>query len=302
MSPKTWVILTGGILGIITMRLVIGQLLAIVERYPALVDGAFIIIAWVGDQARPRVPAQRRLRPFRDPEVALARPDRRDLRGGVLLRAGRGAPRRRIARRPTRPPGLLDRTTNSASIAIRRGPSAEVGGGHCFCTDAAHMSITTDSIHRSSEPAVRLPGVSRSGSRSLRHRHCSRPGLGAGGQGGRPCAGRPPGRPRPRSGRLLLGAGRGKGRRPVCAFASTSPTRLYPDPASRFQPDGPHGPSEIVDPGAFAWTDGGGTASRCEGQVIYELHVGTFTREGTWTAAAARTAGTGAARDHRRSS
>jgi YkoY family integral membrane protein len=48
MSPKTWVILTGGILGIIMMRLVIGQLLAIVERYPALVDGAFVIIAWVG--------------------------------------------------------------------------------------------------------------------------------------------------------------------------------------------------------------------------------------------------------------
>jgi predicted tellurium resistance membrane protein TerC len=42
------VILTGGILGIIAMRLVIGQLLAIVERYPALVDGAFIIIGWVG--------------------------------------------------------------------------------------------------------------------------------------------------------------------------------------------------------------------------------------------------------------
>jgi YkoY family integral membrane protein len=48
MSPKTWVVLTGGILGIITMRLVIGQLLAIVERYPPLVDGAFVIIAWVG--------------------------------------------------------------------------------------------------------------------------------------------------------------------------------------------------------------------------------------------------------------
>ena len=48
MSPKLWVILTGGILGIIAMRLVIGQLLSIVERYPALVDGAFIIIAWVG--------------------------------------------------------------------------------------------------------------------------------------------------------------------------------------------------------------------------------------------------------------
>jgi YkoY family integral membrane protein len=47
MSPKLWVILTGGILGIVMMRLVIGQLLAIVERYPPLVDGAFLIIAWV---------------------------------------------------------------------------------------------------------------------------------------------------------------------------------------------------------------------------------------------------------------
>jgi YkoY family integral membrane protein len=48
MSPKTWVILSGGALGIIMMRLVIGQLLALVERYPPLVDGAFVIIAWVG--------------------------------------------------------------------------------------------------------------------------------------------------------------------------------------------------------------------------------------------------------------
>ena len=48
MSPKLWVVLTGGILGIITMRLVVGQLIALIERYPALVNGAFIIIAWVG--------------------------------------------------------------------------------------------------------------------------------------------------------------------------------------------------------------------------------------------------------------
>jgi YkoY family integral membrane protein len=47
MSPKTWVVITGGILGIIAMRLVIGRLLALVERYPPLVDGAFVIIAWV---------------------------------------------------------------------------------------------------------------------------------------------------------------------------------------------------------------------------------------------------------------
>jgi len=48
MSNKIWVIITGGILGVITMRLVIGQLLVLVNRYPPLVDGAFVIIAWVG--------------------------------------------------------------------------------------------------------------------------------------------------------------------------------------------------------------------------------------------------------------
>src|SRR5258708_19850393 len=48
MSSKTWVVLAGGLLGIIAIRVVIGQLLAIVRKYPAIVDGAFIIIAWVG--------------------------------------------------------------------------------------------------------------------------------------------------------------------------------------------------------------------------------------------------------------
>jgi YkoY family integral membrane protein len=48
MSNKIWVIVTGGLLGIVAMRLVIGQLLAIIQKYPALVDGAFVIIAWVG--------------------------------------------------------------------------------------------------------------------------------------------------------------------------------------------------------------------------------------------------------------
>jgi maltooligosyltrehalose trehalohydrolase len=61
----------------------------------------------------------------------------------------------------------------------------------------------------------------------------------------------------------------------------------FPDPASRFQPDGPHGPSMAVDP-RFAWTDGGWKGRSLRGQVLYELHVGTFTREGTWAAAAAR--------------
>jgi maltooligosyltrehalose trehalohydrolase len=62
--------------------------------------------------------------------------------------------------------------------------------------------------------------------------------------------------------------------------------KLFPDPASRWQPDGPHGLSEVVDPGRFAWTDGSWPGVPLAGQVIYELHVGTFTREGTWEAAA----------------
>ncbi|MBO0723470.1 MAG: malto-oligosyltrehalose trehalohydrolase, partial [Blastocatellia bacterium] len=60
---------------------------------------------------------------------------------------------------------------------------------------------------------------------------------------------------------------------------------LYPDPASRFQPDGPHGPSQVIDPGRFAWTDWGWRGLKLAGQIIYELHIGTFTREGTWEAA-----------------
>ncbi|MBI4887272.1 MAG: hypothetical protein HY824_09275 [Acidobacteria bacterium] len=48
MSPKIWVVLTGGILGIVALRMVVGQLMVLVERYPALVDAAFVIIAWIG--------------------------------------------------------------------------------------------------------------------------------------------------------------------------------------------------------------------------------------------------------------
>jgi YkoY family integral membrane protein len=48
MSTKTWVVLAGGLIGIVAMRVVIAQLLAIVRRYPTLVDGAFVIIALVG--------------------------------------------------------------------------------------------------------------------------------------------------------------------------------------------------------------------------------------------------------------
>src|SRR5256714_127507 len=61
---------------------------------------------------------------------------------------------------------------------------------------------------------------------------------------------------------------------------------LYPDPASRFQPEGPHGPSRVVDPSRFLWTDGEWRGASLKGQVVYELHVGAFTREGTLESAA----------------
>jgi maltooligosyltrehalose trehalohydrolase len=62
--------------------------------------------------------------------------------------------------------------------------------------------------------------------------------------------------------------------------------RLYPDPASRYQPEGPHGPSQVVDAAAFRWTDEGWAGVSLNGQVVYELHVGTFTPEGTYASAA----------------
>ncbi len=60
---------------------------------------------------------------------------------------------------------------------------------------------------------------------------------------------------------------------------------LIPDPVSRFQPGGPHGPSMIVDPTQYPWRDEGWQGIRLERQVIYEMHIGTYTPEGTWQAA-----------------
>ncbi|HLT46211.1 MAG TPA: hypothetical protein VK002_03205, partial [Rubricoccaceae bacterium] len=59
-----------------------------------------------------------------------------------------------------------------------------------------------------------------------------------------------------------------------------------PDPASRFQPEGVHGPSEVVDPAAYDWTDDGWQPPTRRDLVFYELHVGAFTPEGTFSAAA----------------
>jgi maltooligosyltrehalose trehalohydrolase len=59
----------------------------------------------------------------------------------------------------------------------------------------------------------------------------------------------------------------------------------FPDPASRFQPRGVHGPSRVVDPSAFTWSDRGWDGVGLDELVVYELHVGTFTPGGTFSAA-----------------
>jgi maltooligosyltrehalose trehalohydrolase len=64
--------------------------------------------------------------------------------------------------------------------------------------------------------------------------------------------------------------------------------QAFPDPASRFQPEGVHNFSRVVDPSQFEWTDRGWAGITRDPQIIYELHAGTFTPEGTFNAAAAK--------------
>ena len=61
--------------------------------------------------------------------------------------------------------------------------------------------------------------------------------------------------------------------------------QVCPDPCSRYQPEGPHGPSLIVDPHRYQWKDRDWAGVQMQGQVIYELHVGTCTAQGTFDAA-----------------
>jgi maltooligosyltrehalose trehalohydrolase len=68
-------------------------------------------------------------------------------------------------------------------------------------------------------------------------------------------------------------------------FQLNADPMLYPDPASRFQPQGPHGPSQVIDPNAFRWNDQNWKGVPAEGRVVYEMHIGTFTHQGTWEGA-----------------
>ncbi|WP_419418507.1 malto-oligosyltrehalose trehalohydrolase [Legionella sp. D16C41] len=61
---------------------------------------------------------------------------------------------------------------------------------------------------------------------------------------------------------------------------------LYPDPASRYQPQGPHQSSEVIDNKSFQWSDHNWKGIQKEEAIIYEMHIGTFTQEGNWRSAA----------------
>ncbi len=68
-------------------------------------------------------------------------------------------------------------------------------------------------------------------------------------------------------------------------YAIDGSRTVLPDPRSRWQPDGVHGMSRVFDPSAFAWTDQGWSAPPLAGSIVYEIHVGSFTPEGTLDAA-----------------
>ena len=70
--------------------------------------------------------------------------------------------------------------------------------------------------------------------------------------------------------------------------ADSDEVESWPDPASRFQPEGVHGPSEVVDQAAFGWADKDWQGVKLANYLIYELHVGTFTPEGTFESAITR--------------
>jgi len=56
-----------------------------------------------------------------------------------------------------------------------------------------------------------------------------------------------------------------------------------PDPVSRYQPEGVHSPSEVIDPNEFKWEDQDWKGIPLEEMILYEIHTGTFTPEGTWS-------------------
>jgi hypothetical protein len=92
----------------------------------------------------------------------------------------------------------------------------------------------------------------------------------------------------------------GDARLALATGTASNGTRALPDPVSRSQPEGMHGPSEVVDAAAFPWSDRVFRGHQRRDLVAYELHVGTFTEAGTFEAVIPRLPRTGRPRGHGR--
>ncbi len=87
------------------------------------------------------------------------------------------------------------------------------------------------------------------------------------------------------SGGYFAGTVDGIGDGALYRFQLDASEDLLPDPASRFQPEGPFGPSQVVNPNRFTWTDAKWPGVHLQGQIMYEMHIGAFTPEGGWESA-----------------
>ena len=288
MSPKTWVILTGGILGIVMMRLVIGQLLAIVERYPPLVDGAFVIIAWVGIKLVVEYLHGAGYIDFEIPKWLSLGLIVVIFAGRVLLRPMRrsaAAANRRVVRRG-RPRAARGRRRHRTTSRLSFARALFLHGSAATCRRRPILR------HETPGADARLRGVCRSGPRSIgadtihaRVWAPAAPAMSALSLDGRAVSTE---RAKPTATSRCKrrdGPATGIGFRVERVRAALSRSGLAVSARGshtvrrrssiRRRSRGP----------MAAWT-----GVSLAGQVLYELHPGTFTQPGTWTAAAAELA------------
>ncbi len=107
-------------------------------------------------------------------------------------------------------------------------------------------------------------------------------------EGAPDAGGTPPAELTREAGGYFAGVVKGAGEGALYRFQLDDSNDLLADPASRFQPQGPLGPSQAIDPARFAWQDADWRGVTLPGTVIYEIHLGTFTPPGTWRSAAAQ--------------
>ena len=132
MSRKTWVVVLGGVLGIVAMRIVAGQLIELIRKYPAIVDGAFVIIGWVGVKLLLEYAHQVHWIGWEIPKTISLGPDRRDLRRSRICTPAR-AGRRHPTRRPTSETAVTKPSADSR-LAVNPEAFATAGLWHPRCS------------------------------------------------------------------------------------------------------------------------------------------------------------------------